>query len=114
MLTWLLSGLGVAGIGAALFFIPGAAAKAAELAMAALSIIKRFPWQTAVFALVAVAGWQTHSLNRTRKALETCQDGRKADRASYVARTARGAAKGLGGQSGAGSRLPTQSRGCRS
>jgi hypothetical protein len=105
MLTWLLSGLGAAGIGAALFFIPGAAAKAAELAMAALSIVTRFPWQTAVFALVAVAGWQTHSLNRTRKALETCQSRPQGRPRLIRRRPARGAAKGPGGQSGAGSAL---------
>lgn len=60
MMTWLLSLLGVGGLGAAaLIFIPGAAAKAGEIGLVVLKAAKEDPWQFACAALAFVAflGW---------------------------------------------------------
>lgn len=55
-MTWLLSALGIGGVGAALFFIPGLLPRAIEAAGALLGVVRRNPWQCAVLALVLACG----------------------------------------------------------
>ena len=62
-MTWLLSLLGlggVAGIVAALVFIPGAATKAADLALAGIKVVTTYPREIAIAALVLVVVWCWH------------------------------------------------------
>lgn len=59
-MTWLLSIVGIGGIGAALFLIPGAAENALRALGAALGVIRDNPWQCAVLALLLACGGIWH------------------------------------------------------
>lgn len=60
MVTWLISLLGLGGIGAALFFIPGAIPAVVGALSALLSLIRRNPWQCALIAGLLVCGRLWH------------------------------------------------------
>ena len=54
-MLWLLSALGIGGIGAALFLIPGAAAKAIEIAAAIWAAITKYPREAAIALLLCLS-----------------------------------------------------------
>jgi hypothetical protein len=54
---WLLSALGIGGIGAALFFIPGAMRVATEALSGALRLIRENPLLAIILGLLLACGW---------------------------------------------------------
>lgn len=64
-MTWLLSLLGIGGLGAAaLFFIPGLLPRAIEAAGALLGVVRRNPWQAALIVAVLALGWTWHGKSK--------------------------------------------------
>ncbi len=55
-MMWLLGALGIGGIGAALFLVPGLAANVLKALGAALGVVRDYPWQCAVLALCVALG----------------------------------------------------------
>ena len=57
VMMWLLGALGIGGISAALFLVPGLAANALKALGVALGVVRDNPWQCAVGALLLACGW---------------------------------------------------------
>ncbi len=77
MIGWILGALGIGGIGAALWFVPGLLPRVIEAIGAVLSLIRRYPVQCAlILALVAVAWlWRANG---------NLKEGIKAERAAHA------------------------------
>ncbi len=65
-MTWLIGLLGIGGLGAALFLIPGLLPRAIEAAGALLGVARRNPWPVAVLALLLACGLLWRSGERAR------------------------------------------------
>lgn len=82
---WLLGALGIGGIGAALFLVPGLAANALKALGALLDVVRDHPWQVAVAASLALSGWLWWGKGNAIEERDAAVAGRKADRAAYTA-----------------------------
>jgi hypothetical protein len=82
---WLLSALGIGGIGAALFFIPGAMRVATEALSGALRLIRENPMLAIILGLVLACGWLWRADHHHVAQLHAEQIARKADHAAYIA-----------------------------
>ena len=83
-MLWLLSALGIGGIGAALFFIPGAAAKAIEIASAVASAVMRYPREAAIVLLLVAAAWLWHGKSAANDRADRIEARAKADNALWA------------------------------
>ena len=82
---WLLGALGIGGLGAALFFIPGLLPRAIEAAGALLGVVRRYPLQAALVASLCLAGWLWWGKGKAIDQRDAAVAGRRADRAAYTA-----------------------------
>ena len=82
-MLWLFSALGIGGIGAALFLIPGAAAKAIEIAAAVWAAVTKYPREAAIIALLLACGWLYIGKGKANDRADAIEAQAKADNALW-------------------------------
>ncbi|MES2902887.1 MAG: hypothetical protein V4696_01755 [Pseudomonadota bacterium] len=83
-MTWLIGILGIGGLGAALFLIPGLLPRAIEAAGAVLGVVRRNPWPAAVIALLLACGWLWMGKNKAEDQRDFARNLAKEERANHV------------------------------